>query len=62
VAGAGNLEFVADYFRAETAAVFYAVQAAVRMGCKKVSLETDTTTLQQAITNTMYDNSTISAA
>jgi hypothetical protein len=54
MAGAGNLEFVADPFHAETAAMFYAVQA---MGCQKVILETDAATLQQALTSSMYDNS-----
>jgi ribonuclease HI len=61
VAGAGNLEFVADPFHAETAAMCYAVQAAVRMGCQKVILETDAATLQQALTSNMYDNSMMGA-
>jgi ribonuclease HI len=59
VAGAGNLEFVADPFHAETAAMFYAVQEAVRMGCQKVIFETDAATLKQAMTSSMYDNSMV---
>ena len=47
VAGAGNLESVADPFHAETVAMFHAVQEATRMGCQKIILETDAVALKR---------------
>lgn len=51
VAGAGNLKMVADPLHAETAAMLHALQEAARMGCHKVILETDASTLKQAMTS-----------
>lgn len=50
---------VADPLHAETAAMLHALQEAARMGCHKVILETDASTLKQAMTSNDYDNSSL---
>jgi ribonuclease HI len=59
VAGAGNLMFVTDSLHAETMAMFFAIQEAARMGCRKVILETDASVLMQAMISDAYDNSVL---
>ncbi|PNT71499.1 hypothetical protein BRADI_2g28465v3, partial [Brachypodium distachyon] len=59
VAGADNLKIVADPLHAETAAMLHTLQEAARMECHKVILETDASTLKQAMTSNDYDNSSL---
>nr|XP_045088296.1 uncharacterized protein LOC123496932 [Aegilops tauschii subsp. strangulata] len=60
-AGAGNLEYLVDALHSEAWAMLYAVDAAIRMGCDRLIIETDSLLLKQAVMSNTYDLSQLGA-
>uniref|UniRef100_A0A8R7RCL6 RNase H type-1 domain-containing protein n=1 Tax=Triticum urartu TaxID=4572 RepID=A0A8R7RCL6_TRIUA len=60
-AEAGNLEHVSDTLHTEALAMLHAVNVAIRIGCDRLILETDSLLLKQALTSNIYDLSHLGA-